>query len=300
MRYLTTTSSSDLCAFVALMLGMSTSCNAYSPDLAGATMAGGANLAGGGAGQVQAGAPNGGADGGTEALGGGGRGDGGDSPTMAGAAGTPEDGRLVIDDMEDGNDFIHMVDGRNGRWSAGNDGTLNGVQFPAPNSWEMTALERMNERPGSRYAVYTSAQGFAEWGAFIHADLKLWPDGPNLPDYDASAYAGVSFYARVSEQSNRAMTFKVLGADTDPRGGRCLEGGPPDTACYDHFKSDVFLTTEWKKYSIRFEQLHQGGFGLQVDALDLRRVYTLEFAFSPTQPDDKFDVWIDDLEFIAR
>lgn len=109
-----------------------------------------------------------------------------------GAAGAPGDGaggaapNTVIDDMEDGDQYVSLSSTGNGAWFAGNDGTLTGLQFPLPSVWAMTPLTD-TKRPDSHFAIHTTSRGFTKWGALVGAHFR----SPTTESYDASAHCGV-------------------------------------------------------------------------------------------------------------
>jgi hypothetical protein len=106
--------------------------------------------------------------------------------------------------------------------------------------------------------------------------------------YDASAYAGVAFWAR--GRASLRIGVKMTQIVGEEFGGSCTQG------CYDSHGVTYPLTREWKHYEVRWKDLAQRGFGAAVP-FDPRSLYSLEFAVSENQP--PFDFWIDDVAFLT-
>ncbi|WP_437508096.1 hypothetical protein [Sorangium sp. So ce1099] len=245
--------------------------------------AGGA--AGGTSGQSSASAPGG-------AAGAGGAGGGG------GEVVAPADAEL-IDDMEDGDGAIAETDGRFGYWYSYNDGT--GTQTPPVYSEEMPVLfvpETLTPPRGqSTMAMHTFGSGFTEWGAGI--GFALSGEDMQVNAYDASAYAGLVFWARLGDPGAEA-TMKVNVSDrvSEPAGGICDESAVSGEAnrCFDHWFYTAHLGTEWAQIEIPFEELTREGWGAEptAPAVDVAGLYVIEFRFAQ---DEDFDVYVDDIRF---
>jgi len=96
-------------------------------------------------------------------------------------------------------------------------------------------------------------------GAVVYSGL-----GVNFVDpkgqYDASKYAGVSFWARRAENSTGKVRLKVPDVNTDKEAGVCTE-------CFNDFGADFTFTTEWKQYVVPFKSMRQlGGWGRAAQA----------------------------------
>ncbi|MDC0680823.1 carbohydrate binding domain-containing protein [Sorangium atrum] len=222
---------------------------------------------------------------------------GGDAGTGGGEVDVPTDVEL-IDDMEDGDSAIDEAGGRVGYWYSFNDGT--GTQTPPVYSEENPVgfiPETLAEPRGeSTMAMHTFGSGFTEWGAGFGFALN-GPDGGRLA-YDASAYSGIVFWAKLGD-AGAATTMKVNITDktSDPAGGICDESGE-DVAnpCFDDWSTTTHLGAEWAPVVIPFEEFARGGEGAEPTAepIDLTGLFAIEFGF--TQGED-FDVYIDDVGF---
>ncbi|XXX72888.1 hypothetical protein WMF30_35090 [Sorangium sp. So ce134] len=215
----------------------------------------------------------------------------------AGAGGGAADIEL-IDDMEDGDGAIEEAGGRVGFWYSYNDGT--GTQTPPIYTEEMPVgfipEELTPPRGQSTMAMHTFGSGFTEWGAGVGFALN-GPDMALFP-YDASAFTGVVFWAKLGDAS-AATTMRVNVSDelSEPAGGICDESGEDEAnRCFDHWHSIAHLGTEWAQVMIPFEELTREGSGAQPDAeaVDVEGIYAIEFRF---MQDEDFDVYIDDVGF---
>ncbi len=284
-------------------------CAVYSEDLlddaAGVTAGGGNTSSSGGKG----GTGEGGDDGTGGSLGGGsntGGADGGAGGSVSGTGASASTGGTaartydLIDDMEMSDPTIRKADTRNGRWNTYNDGS-DGTQVPAADFTLMQALGGDSPTEESTFSAYTQGSGFTLWGSVLNVTMhSAFPTYEETPTYDASAYSGVSFWAKVGAGKTKFVRIRYISADTDPRGGVCTDpaSSPPiSEACFDHFSVDLQLTTEWKYYHVPFADFTQDNSGKHFDAINLEKAYTFEFVLG-TNTD--FELWVDDLSFYAE
>lgn len=272
-------------------------CNVYTDDLIGDDASGGdgGDDGKGSGGLTSAGGRGSGGDE-TGGEGGegptGGKGSGGSSGSGGSGGTNPGTTYELIDDMEDGNATVLSSHGRTGRWNVYNDGTA-GTQEPAENFSDMEDVSSDPPHDESLYAAYTAGNGFTDWGAVLNVTMK---SGGAYVAYDASAYSGLGFYAKVGTGiTPRSVKIRLVTADTaNPDGGVCKEPpvGPGEIACYDHFALDVVLTASWKYYEISFDDFARGDSSTPL-ALDLSKLFSIEFL----SEQDTFELWIDDLAF---
>jgi len=140
---------------------------------------------------------------------------------------------------------------------------------------------------GSMYAAHFS--GTLASGSTVFAGYGLNFVNPKGP-YDATAYDGVTFFARRGPDSTGAVRLKVPDVNTDPDGGVCSE-------CFNDFGSDLQLEEEWTQFVLPFETLSQSqGWGApRPGSIDASQIYGLQFqVFSPGA---SFDIWVDDISF---
>ncbi|XXX73197.1 CIA30 family protein [Sorangium sp. So ce134] len=214
------------------------------------------------------------------------------SSATTGAGGGPQT-LEIIDDMEDEDNAIRASGGRIGYWYTFNDGTEGATQNPPPDPegtgetpFTMSAIEPA--RGQSAYAARSWGSGFEGWGVGFGFDLNS-PEGTKTP-YDASAYTGITFWAKVGAGSSTAATVMISDPSTDPAGGSCTD------ECDNWQKSLAGISEEWQQFTIPFADLKQGGWGTPAttDQIDATKLYSIQFQVSEAAT---FDIYIDDLAF---
>ncbi len=241
--------------------------------------------AGGLAGSGSAGSAGGGAGGALTA---------GSSGSAAGGAdaGEPYD---LIDDMEDGDMYVLAGNGRNGYWEAVNDETAGATQDPSPGSFHMfTLAEAGIERTGSMSSagMHVTNDVGSGWGALIVVSMKA-----DFGAYDASAYCGMHFWARRGP-SVENFVVRVVDKHSSHLSGLCIDS--PDAGnqqCNDDFHTSVAVTTEWKEYTVRFDELMQWGFGYAADGgvMDSSALHAISFYVDEAED---YEIFVDDLAFV--
>ncbi|HYP74961.1 MAG TPA: hypothetical protein VER12_03360 [Polyangiaceae bacterium] len=197
------------------------------------------------------------------------------TPAMRAAGNAP-----LIDDFEDNDSRIAPLEHRAGFWSASNDNS--GTQRPAPGGpLSMTRIP--GGRGASQFALHTSGSKFTKWGALLAADFS-----PRRC-YDASAYAGISFFARGRGSFN--VVAKMTQIAPEEFGGSCTHD------CYDSHLAKIALSSRWQEQRVTWAELAQKGYGQPVP-FDPRSLLSLEFTVSPDQT--PFDFWVDDVRFLER
>ena len=188
----------------------------------------------------------------------------------------------AVDDLEDGNNQITKSSGRDGYWWSAAD--------PKGSKIEMQATE-----PGaggsemSMRMTGTTVPGKPEddsWG--VQLGVNFVSQGMF---YDASKYSGIAFKAKAAPESTRKARFKIADINTHKDAGVCK-------ACWNHFRKDFNLTTEWKEYRMMFTELAQRpGWGDPRPAhVTATQVLSVSFALGGVESD--FDIWIDDIQFL--
>ena len=197
------------------------------------------------------------------------------TPAMRAAGEQP-----LIDDFEDNDARIAPLEHRAGFWSASNDN--GGTQRPAPGGpLSMTRIP--GGRGASQFALHSSGSKFSKWGALVAADFS-----PRRC-YDASAYAGITFFARGRGSLN--VVVKMTQVAPEEFGGSCTHD------CFDTHRVTLPLTNNWQEKRVTWAELTQKGFG-QVVPFDPRSLLSLEFSVAPEQT--PFDFWVDDIRFLQR
>jgi hypothetical protein len=199
-------------------------------------------------------------------------------------------GVVLIDDMEDGQQYLLSDDGMTGLWYTYNDGSLNAVQEPSL-GFPMYRVLRDDGVPqgGSvvpprpcgggaeapffasettddcRFVARTWGTGQRGWGAGMGLDLN-GEAGVKNP-FDASDYAGIGFFAYGDIRGN-ALRVNVQDLRTTPESAEAADrrGIPrctdqPAARCNDHFGAVVEVTTTWKWIEIPFACMAPGNWG---------------------------------------
>lgn len=187
----------------------------------------------------------------------------------------------LLDDMEDGNQAIPVRNGRTGQWYPFQD--MYGTKV-----WENSAI------PGqrgalSRYAQHTTGSGYTLWGSGIGFDLYVDSAGKNI--YDASAYAGITFWARSATAMMLTVAFPDANTTALPDAiRRC-------TQCDHHWVSAVQMTTEWKRFTVQWADLQlEGGTTPVPAAFASHELVSIQFRVGTNAV---YDYWVDDVAFVV-
>ncbi len=236
----------------------------------GSSGSGGATAGSGGSAGSAAG--SGGSSGAGAGSGGAGSGGGG------GVTGTIE--TLLIDDLEDGNHQIALT-GQIGYWYSYNDGT--GTQTPAPvDPFAPVTVSPPIDGSSSTKAVHVRWLGMMSWGGGFGAAFT----DDSTVYYDASAYDGVTFWARIESGSETRVDL-ILAEQ------RSL--APACTVCGHHPTYALTLTTSWQRFYLPFA-LFQGDGGGDPSFVDLdpSGLYGIQFFRGAGHT---IDMWVDDIAF---
>lgn len=189
----------------------------------------------------------------------------------------------LLDDAEDNNNQVAAVKGRSGYWYTFGDKAGSTVTPALGGTFTMSAggangsanAAHINGKIGPTGTVY-AGMGFN----FVDPKGK----------YNASAYKGISFWAKVSAGSTTKVRLKVPDAYTDPDGKNCTE-------CFNDFGKDLTLTTAWAQYSLPFAELKQmPDWGAPKRAvIESKELYGLQWQVNT--PGAAYDLWIDDVRF---
>src|SRR5579883_952112 len=115
----------------------------------------------------------------------------------------------LIDDMNNGSPSIPNVHGRAGSWQDADDATGASLFPPVGGPFQMSDTGD----PCRLLAVRTYGGPFLQWGATVYVGLGA--------PYNASAYKGVSFWAKAGASSSTGVRIAFPDKDTDPAGASC-------------------------------------------------------------------------------
>lgn len=208
----------------------------------------------------------------------------GDSSSSSSGGGTMT--LIPIDDMEDQEGSILS---KSGAWYTYNDMTMGATQMPpVGDPYVMTAVPKPNG--SSQYAAQTTGSGFTTWGAGFGFDLNN--DGTTKKAFDASAYAGITFWALAGAGGTTNIRFNVGDSQTTPEAGNC------GTMCSDDFGANITLTTDWKQFTFRFADMKTVNWSKQnLTAIKKAELYYVHFQASQNTT---FDIWVDDISFFTE
>lgn len=192
----------------------------------------------------------------------------------------------LIDNLESDTGHIPEIQGRSGSWFTYNDGTDGGVQSPPPPFLPAPTTPPLGS---SVYSAETTGSGFAVFAGmgFTLNDPPTGPDAGVVSPYDASAYLGIVFDARVGTGS--ATRLRVAFPD--------INTASPEDSPFGEFFA---LTTQWTQYEVIFSSTTQENFGPQFAQLDTANIYKVIFQIDATSSPIAFDLWVDNIYFITR
>lgn len=192
----------------------------------------------------------------------------------------------MISDGEANSNQVNAVKGRGGYWYTFVD--KNGSSI-TPTSGDQGGTFTMTPggANGTKFAAHMTGQvGMADT---VYAGMGLnflEPKGP----YDATAYKGISFWAKKGPGSTSKVRLKVPDTNTDPDGKVCKE-------CYNDFGVDLNLTDQWTQYVVPYigmTQMKDWG-NPRMPGVDSSRIYGMQFQVN--EKGAPFDVWVDEIQF---
>jgi endoglucanase len=191
----------------------------------------------------------------------------------------------MISDGESDNK-TNAIKGRGGYWYTFVDNAGSTIT-PTAGSQGGTFAMSPGGAEGTAHAAHMT--GVIGGGDAVYAGMGL-----NFVDpkgtYDASAYKGISFWAKKGPGSTANVRLKVPDINTDPDGKVCKE-------CFNDFGFDLHLTDDWTQYTLPFSALSQmKGWGSpHTPAIDATKIYGMQFQVN--EKGAKFDVWVDNIRF---
>lgn len=201
-------------------------------------------------------------------------------------------GVVLIDNMEDGTQYLLSDDGLTGLWYTYSDESVGSTQEPAIGFPMYRILQEDGDpEPSSAvpprpcgggadapffagettddcaFVARTWGAGQRGWGAGMGLDLN--GEGGVKNPYDASQFGGIGFFA-IGNVRGRSLRVNVQDARTTPESAaaadrrgiqRCESPSQPAGRCNDHFGAIVEVTDTWKWIEIPFSCMQSGGWG---------------------------------------
>ncbi len=192
----------------------------------------------------------------------------------------------LIDDMEDNDNASATQAGRAGYWYVSKDDKGSTAE-PADVKGNMGDGGANNSKKALHVTGKTATVDGA-WGVGVGIGF-----GPAKQTYDASKYAGISFFVKAGAKGTKNLRVKVSDVNTHPDGGVCKA----DNGCWNHFGKDLTLTEQWQEVKVPFAEMkQQDGWGdPHPPSITPNKVFDINWSIDKGQ---EFDVWIDDVKFI--
>jgi endoglucanase len=206
-----------------------------------------------------------------------------------GSTGLKDCGQVgMIDDGEDGNNQNMPEGNRGGYWYTFRDQKGTTIEPVAGTDGGTFAMSEGGK--SSQFAA--RFHGKIGTGAPLFGGMGMNFIDPKAP-YDASQYAGISFWAKKGDNSVAKVRLKVPDANTDPDGGVCAE-------CFNDFGGDLTLTNEWKQYIFPWKSMKQmpGWGNPRKPHVTPSKIYGIQFQVNV--PSANYDIYVDDLKFVCQ
>jgi hypothetical protein len=184
----------------------------------------------------------------------------------------------MIDDFEDRNARLLVQDGRSGVWLSSGDPQSKQTPRAGTNAFPVAIPHgRQRSRFGLRF-----------FGGQLRAGAGLDGRFSDAKCYDASRYEGIELWAKGPGRIH--VMVSMLDVIERKYGGLCDQG------CYDPHRVPLDLSASWQRFRIPWSDLHQVGYGKPL-AFDPQRLASVQLFVDAA--DSPFDVWFDDVAFIA-
>ena len=190
----------------------------------------------------------------------------------------------MIDEMGDGNNQISLDGGRRGYWYSYVDKAGSNITPPGGTTFVMSPAAGSN---GAAFAARFSGQIAAQ--PVVYAGIGFTLTDPKGA-YDASRYTGVSFWAKAAPGTSKNVRVKIPDLNTDPDGHLCSQ-------CFNDFGTNLALSEEWQKYTIRFSDLTQlPGWGApHVAHITQSALYGMQWQVN--SPGTSYDIAVSNISF---
>lgn len=188
----------------------------------------------------------------------------------------------LIDDLDDNDGRILTSGGRQGPWHAFNDQNGGNQQPPVNGPF----VPKAGGANGTPYAVHTTGSGYQFGGVgFGLNNPTMTPESAQSQPYDASAFNGITFWAKGS--GNVRVELPQRSLVPSDRGGAC------SSDCWNVYGAALPtpLGGEWQQYTIPFSALERERGG-KMPPFNPAELMGVAFKAGGT-----FDFWIDQVQF---
>jgi hypothetical protein len=194
----------------------------------------------------------------------------------------------VIDDFEDNNNQISVIGERGGYWYTYADqkgSTVWPVQGDQGGTF--TVVEGGYQ---SKYAAEVKGKLAAQ--SIVYAAMGLNFLDPKTA-YDASKFAGITFWAKRAPNTTPRLTVKLPDGNTDPDGGIC-------SACFNDYGATINVGEQWQRYVLPFRDLKQEpDWGApRKPHVDSSRLFAIHWEAKSSGAD--YDFLVDNIAFICK
>jgi hypothetical protein len=149
----------------------------------------------------------------------------------------------------------------------------------------------------SHYALHILARGLSKYGGAFGMSYDY-----NSPK-DASDWDGIALWVRRAPSTGLSLFVGVNEKHTDEQGSMaafgeafCLNDAPAEQDKCDRFGAGVALDEDWHFVALRFDQMHQRGFGVVAPYLDVAAIQGLNIGFEIGD----WEFWVDDLAYFRE
>lgn len=210
----------------------------------------------------------------------------------------------LIDDLEDQNTALCPNGRRDGFWFIYWQSATGSVlpDDAAQALWPLT-----NDPHGGAASAWGLRLAGSDFGNVLASDFaaigfsfRSEAAAGASPDYDLSAYSGLSFWAKGTQGLKIRLNVTTRASRGSAQNGTCL-----GTNCNDHFGKFIDISPTWTLYTVSFATLAQQGWGTVV-MKDLAHAGSVDFLYvgelsSPSLTFDNpstFELLIDDVKLL--
>jgi hypothetical protein len=183
--------------------------------------------------------------------------------------------QTLIDDLEDQNGTLKGP-AYTGVWFTASD-DIDGAGTLVPEGGGTFAPEELVPAVGdSSWAAHASGE-WSGWGALLGFAFRA---GEPAPPFDASAYSGIRFSAKIDDPGTLIRIEFII---------------PATEVASDHFGMTLTVTSDWTEIPVAFSALEKPPWSTSAAVWDASMIRSVQFKFDSGVA---FDLWVDDVYFI--